>query len=71
MSGLFSAGGSGEERLPGAVQMLSLVFSPDGSQLAGVGAEARVAVWNLNEVRRSLAEFGLEWDRPETSASNL
>ena len=49
-------------RPPGAVQMLSLVFSPDGSQLAGIGAEAHVAVWNIRAVEQSLAEFGLAWD---------
>jgi WD40 repeat protein len=49
-------------RPPGAIQMLSLVFSPDGAQLAGVGAEGRVAVWNMREIQQSLAEFGLAWD---------
>jgi len=49
-------------RPPGAVQMLSLVFSGDGSQLAATGAEARVAVWNMREVERTLTEFGLGWD---------
>jgi WD40 repeat protein len=49
-------------RPPSAVQMLSLVFSPDGSQLAGLGAEARVAVWNMREVERNLTEFGLGWN---------
>jgi WD40 repeat protein len=49
-------------RPPGAIQMLSLVFSPDGSQLAGTGAEARVAVWNMRAVEQSLADFGLAWD---------
>jgi eukaryotic-like serine/threonine-protein kinase len=50
-------------RPPGAIQMLSLVFSRDGSQLAGIGAEGRVAVWNMREVRQSLEEFGLGWNR--------
>ena len=51
-------------RPPGTIQTMSLVFSPDGSQLAATGAEARVAVWNMREVERSLAEFGLGWDAP-------
>jgi WD40 repeat protein len=49
-------------RPPGAIQMLSLVYSSDGSQLAGVGAESRVAVWNMRALERSLTEFDLGWD---------
>jgi WD40 repeat protein len=49
-------------RPPGAVPMLGLVFSPDGSQLAGFGAEAKIAVWDLVEIQRTLAELGLGWD---------
>ncbi len=56
-------------RPPGQVQMTSLVFSPDGSQLAGFGAEARVAVWNMREVEGSLAEFGLAWDAPQPGSA--
>jgi len=48
-------------RPPGATQLLGLAFSADGSQLAAVGPEARVAVWNLRELQRSAGEFGLEW----------
>jgi WD40 repeat protein len=55
-------------RPPGLVPMLGLAFSPDGLQLAGFGAEARVAVWNLDEVRRRLDEFGLSWDSPRPGA---
>jgi hypothetical protein len=54
-------------RPPNAVQMLSLVFSQDGSQLAGLGAESRVAVWNMTEVRHTLTEFGLAWDLSATN----
>jgi WD40 repeat protein len=49
-------------RPPSAVQMLSLFFSPDGSELAALGAEARVAVWNMREMEQSLKEFGLGWN---------
>ena len=49
-------------RPPGTIQTMSLVFSPDGSQLAAIGAEARVAVWNMREVEKNLMEFGLGWD---------
>ena len=51
-------------RPPGAIPMESLVFSLDGSQLAGIGAEGRVAVWNMREVQETLTEFGLAWDSP-------
>lgn len=55
-------------RPPGAIQMLSLVFSPDGAQLAAVGAEGRVAVWNMCEIQQSLVEFGLAWEPMRTSS---
>ncbi|HZO85849.1 MAG TPA: hypothetical protein VFC26_11580, partial [Verrucomicrobiae bacterium] len=51
-------------RPPVAVQIRSLAFSQDGSRLAAVGEEARVAVWNLTELRRRLSEFDLAWDSP-------
>jgi eukaryotic-like serine/threonine-protein kinase len=49
-------------RPPSLISMLGLTFSPDGSQLAAFGAEARVAVWNLREMHERLAEYGLAWD---------
>jgi WD40 repeat protein len=55
-------------RPPGAIQILSLIFSPDGSQLAGVGVEARVAVWNLRAAEKGLQEFGLGWDLAEAGS---
>jgi len=51
-------------RPPVAVQIRSLAFSQDGSRLAAVGEEARVAVWNLTELRQRLSEFDLAWDSP-------
>jgi WD40 repeat protein len=57
-------------RSPGTVQIQALAFSADGSRLAAVGAEARVAVWHLNELRERLSEFDLSWDsRPPKSVS--
>lgn len=55
-------------RPTGTIQIMSLVFSPDGSQLAATGAEDRVAVWSMREVERNLTEFGLGWDsqQPES-----
>ena len=49
-------------RPPGTVPMLSVLFSPDGSQLAGTAREGRVAIWNMQHLEKSLAEFGLSWD---------
>jgi hypothetical protein len=55
-------------RPPGLISMLGLTFSADGSQLAGFGAEARVAVWNLREIHQRLAEYGLAWDSRDGAA---
>jgi WD40 repeat protein len=42
-----------------------LGFSPDGTQLIGSCAQGRaVRVWDLREIRRQLAEMGLDWDLP-------
>jgi len=54
-------------RPPSPIQMMSLVYSPDGSQLAGLGAEGRLAIWNMREVQQSLADFGLAWDAAESA----
>lgn len=57
-------------RPPGTVPMLSLLFAHDGSQLAGMGREGRVAVWNMREVERNLSEFDLAWDRPSKQSND-
>jgi sigma54-dependent transcription regulator len=49
-------------RPPVLSQIRGLAFSADGSRLAAVGTEARVAVWNLHRLQDRLAAFGLAWD---------
>lgn len=49
-------------RPPVATAIHELAFAPDGSRLAAVGDEARVAVWHFQPLRRRLAEFGWVWD---------
>jgi WD40 repeat protein len=48
-------------RPPGATPLRGLAFSADGSRLAAVGPEARVAIWNLRDLRGRLAELRLDW----------
>lgn len=47
-------------RDPGASPIAALAFSADGTRLAAVGAEARVALWRLDEIRRHLGTFQLD-----------
>jgi WD40 repeat protein len=49
-------------RPPVNVNLTGLDFSPDGSKLAAVGVASRAMVWNLENLRRSLARFDLDWD---------
>ena len=49
-------------RPPVTVNLTGLAFSPDGSKLAAVGVASRAMIWNLEDLRRSLAQFDLDWD---------
>jgi WD40 repeat protein len=46
---------------PGATEIHSLVFSPDGVSLAAVGDAVRLRMWNLQLLREQLAIFKLDW----------
>jgi WD40 repeat protein len=50
-------------RPPGATPLRGLAFSADGSRLAAVGPEARVAVWKLRDLQERLTEFQLGWSK--------
>ena len=52
---------TGVLRPPGSTYLRGLAFSADGQQLAGVGAEARISLWNLQQTEERLKEFGLTW----------
>ncbi len=41
-----------------------LLFSHDGSQLAGMMGTVGVQLWDLRRIRAQLADMGLDWDRP-------
>ncbi len=45
-----------------------LAFDATGRWLAFVGADADVALWDVDEVRRGLAEAGLFWEGPRSHA---
>jgi hypothetical protein len=51
-------------RTSGMELLLEQIQVAAGSSLAGFGAEARVAAWNMRELQEQLAEFGLAWDSP-------
>jgi len=46
----------------------SLCFSPDSTHLA-VAGDNTVRLWDLREIRRGLAELGLDWNLPPYSSS--
>src|SRR5262249_56285822 len=59
--------GSGREMLglaPEGGDVWCLAWAPDGSKLAVGLSDGRVAVWDLEQVRARLAEFG--FDSPST-----
>jgi WD40 repeat protein len=49
----------GTLRAPGTTHRRGLAFSADGSRLAAVGPEARVAIWDLRALENRLKEFGV------------
>ncbi len=45
-------------------RIVSLAFSSDGAQLAAACPPGTVKVWDLRNIRRELAAFGLDWNHP-------
>jgi len=42
-----------------------MAFAPDGSRLAvAYGYAKHIKIWNLGQIRRGLADLGLDWDAP-------
>ena len=54
---------------PDPQRVFDLCFSPDGSQLAASCEQQVIQVWNLRELRRHLADIGLDWDAPPLPAA--
>jgi WD40 repeat protein len=51
--------------IPGSVRPQPLCFTPDGSQLALLGGEARdLHLFDLRTIRKELQELDLDWDAP-------
>jgi tetratricopeptide (TPR) repeat protein len=42
-------------------------FSADGSELAAITSGHAIQIWNLQAIRRQLAEMGLDWEAPPYS----
>jgi serine/threonine protein kinase/WD40 repeat protein len=50
---------------PPTVRISHLQVSPDGSKLVALSADALAfRVWDLRQLRKSLAALGVDWDRP-------
>jgi serine/threonine protein kinase/WD40 repeat protein/tetratricopeptide (TPR) repeat protein len=50
---------------PPAIDGMGIVFAPDGSRLVAAYHFAKyIKVWDLRQIRRRLAELGLDWDAP-------
>jgi serine/threonine protein kinase/WD40 repeat protein len=48
---------------PEQTRLIPRCFTPDSTRLVAVGVETQALhVWDLREVRRDLAELGLDWD---------
>ncbi|MCL4788464.1 MAG: protein kinase [Verrucomicrobia bacterium] len=55
--------------LPAPRLLRDLCFNADGSLLALAGEKSGVSVWDLHQVRLTLAELGLDWDRTPISSA--
>jgi WD40 repeat protein len=53
----------GRLRTPRESRMISLAFSRDGARLAAGTTQGRLRLWNLSQIRRQLAEAGLDWEQ--------
>lgn len=60
----------GTLRAPGLTHQRGLAFSADGTRLAAVGPEARVAIWNLDAMGRHLSQFQFDWHVPRPPAAH-
>jgi WD40 repeat protein len=50
---------------PEQTRLIPQSFTPDGTRLIARGVETQAFhIWDLREVRRGLAELGLDWDEP-------
>jgi serine/threonine protein kinase/WD40 repeat protein len=58
--------GTGVARLelPDSRQVAGLGFSPDGGLLAVTYRTNSIRIWDLNDLRRRLADLDLDWDEP-------
>jgi tetratricopeptide (TPR) repeat protein len=55
---------------PEQTRLIPRCFTPDGTRLIAVGIETQALhIWDLREVRRGLAELGLDWDEPAYPAA--
>jgi hypothetical protein len=54
---------------PQPAMIVSLAFSPDGTTLAVLQRDRAVQLWDLREIRRQLANLGLDWERPSYVAA--
>jgi WD40 repeat protein/serine/threonine protein kinase len=53
-------------------QLIScLAFSQDGSRLAVANEDHTVQLWDLGQIRRQLAELGLDWDPPSSPGQGM
>jgi tetratricopeptide (TPR) repeat protein len=50
---------------PEQTRLTPLSFTPDGTRLIAKGVDTEALhIWDLREVRRGLADIGLDWDEP-------
>jgi WD40 repeat protein len=51
--------------------MLPLAISPDGRTLAITLDGRRLQVWNIEEVRRELRQWGMDWQREKQNSAGI
>jgi WD40 repeat protein/tetratricopeptide (TPR) repeat protein len=55
---------------PEQTRLIPRCFTPDSTSLIAVGVDTEALhIWDLREIRRGLADLGLDWDEPDYPAA--